>query len=95
MIEPFPLQQYPTGYGANVTLVPLVCYRPFVTGRYGVDLTAMAAELDPVIGRDDEIRRMIRVLCRRTKNNPVLIGEPGVGKVGGWMWAGVMMSLWL
>jgi len=36
--------------------------------------------LDPVIGRDDEIRRVIRVLCRRTKNNPVLIGEPGVGK---------------
>lgn len=40
----------------------------------------MAAKLDPVIGRDDEIRRVIRVLCRRTKNNPVLIGEPGVGK---------------
>ena len=49
-------------------------------GKYGVDLTARAAELDPVIGRDEEIRRTIRVLCRRTKNNPVLIGEPGVGK---------------
>uniref|UniRef100_A0A1D1ZMI1 Clp R domain-containing protein n=2 Tax=Auxenochlorella protothecoides TaxID=3075 RepID=A0A1D1ZMI1_AUXPR len=49
-------------------------------GKYGMDLTARAAELDPVIGRDDEIRRTIRVLCRRTKNNPVLIGEPGVGK---------------
>ena len=36
--------------------------------------------LDPVIGRDEEIRRCIRVLCRRTKNNPVLIGDPGVGK---------------
>jgi len=48
--------------------------------KYGVDLTAKAAELDPVIGRDEEIRRVIRVLCRRTKNNPVLIGEPGVGK---------------
>jgi len=48
--------------------------------KYGVDLTARAAELDPVIGRDEEIRRVIRVLCRRTKNNPVLIGEPGVGK---------------
>jgi ATP-dependent Clp protease ATP-binding subunit ClpB len=48
--------------------------------KYGVDLTAMAAKLDPVIGRDDEIRRVIRILCRRTKNNPVLIGEPGVGK---------------
>ncbi len=48
--------------------------------RYGQDLTANAAKLDPVIGRDDEIRRMVRVLCRRTKNNPVLIGEPGVGK---------------
>lgn len=50
--------------------------------RFGLDLTelARAGELDPVIGRDDEIRRVIRVLSRRTKNNPVLIGEPGVGK---------------
>ncbi len=50
--------------------------------RYGRDLTKMASQgkLDPVIGRDDEIRRTIQVLSRRTKNNPVLIGEPGVGK---------------
>jgi ATP-dependent Clp protease ATP-binding subunit ClpB len=50
--------------------------------RYGRDLTKMASsgKLDPVIGRDDEIRRVIQVLSRRTKNNPVLIGEPGVGK---------------
>ncbi|MDQ7842686.1 MAG: ATP-dependent chaperone ClpB [Armatimonadota bacterium] len=50
--------------------------------RYGRDLTALAAagKLDPVIGRDDEIRRVIQVLSRRTKNNPVLIGDPGVGK---------------
>ena len=50
--------------------------------RYGRDLTAYAREgkLDPVIGRDDEIRRTIQILSRRTKNNPVLIGEPGVGK---------------
>ena len=50
--------------------------------RYGVDLTARAraGELDPVIGRDSEIRRVVQVLSRRTKNNPVLIGEPGVGK---------------
>ena len=50
--------------------------------RYGRDLTeaASAGKLDPVIGRDDEIRRVIQVLSRRTKNNPVLIGEPGVGK---------------
>ncbi|GLI67219.1 hypothetical protein VaNZ11_011143 [Volvox africanus] len=48
--------------------------------KYGTDLTANAARADPVIGRDDEIRRVVRVLCRRTKNNPVLIGEPGVGK---------------
>jgi ATP-dependent Clp protease ATP-binding subunit ClpB len=50
--------------------------------KYGVDLTASAREgkLDPVIGRDSEIRRVIQVLSRRTKNNPVLIGEPGVGK---------------
>jgi ATP-dependent Clp protease ATP-binding subunit ClpB len=50
--------------------------------RYGQDLTARAREgkIDPVIGRDEEIRRVIQVLSRRTKNNPVLIGEPGVGK---------------
>jgi ATP-dependent Clp protease ATP-binding subunit ClpB len=50
--------------------------------RYGRDLTKLAAQgkLDPVIGRDEEIRRVIQVLSRRTKNNPVLIGDPGVGK---------------
>ena len=50
--------------------------------KYGSDLTKLAAigKLDPVIGRDEEIRRVIQVLSRRTKNNPVLIGEPGVGK---------------
>src|SRR5579871_1961190 len=50
--------------------------------KYGRDLTQLASQgkLDPVIGRDDEIRRVIQVLSRRTKNNPVLIGEPGVGK---------------
>lgn len=50
--------------------------------KYGVDLTALAREgkIDPVIGRDEEVRRTIQVLSRRTKNNPVLIGEPGVGK---------------
>ena len=50
--------------------------------KYGVDLTARAREgkIDPVIGRDHEIRRVLQVLSRRTKNNPVLIGEPGVGK---------------
>src|SRR5260221_10780435 len=50
--------------------------------RYGRDLTELArkCKLDPVIGRDEEIRRVVQVLSRRTKNNPVLIGEPGVGK---------------
>ena len=50
--------------------------------KYARDLTELArkGKLDPVIGRDDEIRRTIQVLSRRTKNNPVLIGEPGVGK---------------
>ncbi len=50
--------------------------------KYGKDLTALARQgkIDPVIGRDDEIRRVMQVLTRRTKNNPVLIGEPGVGK---------------
>ncbi|MGZ3746873.1 MAG: ATP-dependent chaperone ClpB [Pseudobdellovibrionaceae bacterium] len=53
-----------------------------VLNKYARDLTALAAEgkLDPVVGRDEEIRRVIQVLSRRTKNNPVLIGEPGVGK---------------
>ncbi|TVP78175.1 MAG: ATP-dependent chaperone ClpB [Puniceicoccaceae bacterium] len=50
--------------------------------KYGIDLVAMArkGKMDPVIGRDSEIRRVIRILSRKTKNNPVLIGEPGVGK---------------
>src|SRR5579864_1164630 len=50
--------------------------------RYGRDLTQLAAagKVDPVIGRDEEIRRVIQILSRRTKNNPVLVGEPGVGK---------------
>mgnify|MGYP000988592318 CR=1 FL=1 len=50
--------------------------------KYGTDLTAKAREgkIDPVIGRDEEIRRIMQVLSRRTKNNPVLIGEPGTGK---------------
>src|SRR5437763_1969229 len=50
--------------------------------KFGVDLTKSARDgkLDPVIGRDAEIRRVVQVLSRRTKNNPVLIGEPGVGK---------------
>ena len=53
-----------------------------VLRKYARDLTSLAAEgkLDPVVGRDEEIRRVIQVLSRRTKNNPVLIGEPGVGK---------------
>jgi len=50
--------------------------------KYGRDLTAMARQgkLDPVIGRDEEIRRVVQILSRRTKNNPALIGDPGVGK---------------
>ncbi|MDP7297728.1 MAG: type VI secretion system ATPase TssH, partial [Gammaproteobacteria bacterium] len=53
-----------------------------VLDKYTIDLTERAEQgrLDPVIGRDDEIRRTVQVLQRRTKNNPVLIGEPGVGK---------------
>lgn len=53
-----------------------------VLEKYGIDLTELArrGKLDPVIGRDDEIRRCIQILSRRTKNNPVIIGEPGVGK---------------
>ena len=53
-----------------------------VLEKYGRDLTKDVAEgkLDPVIGRDEEIRRVIQILSRKTKNNPILIGEPGVGK---------------
>lgn len=53
-----------------------------VLNKYGQDLVerARAGKLDPVIGRDNEIRNVIRILSRKTKNNPVLIGEPGVGK---------------
>lgn len=56
--------------------------KPGALSQYSRDLTAMAREgkLDPVIGREDEIRRLIQILSRRTKNNPCLIGEPGVGK---------------
>ena len=52
------------------------------SSKFTIDLTERAEQgkLDPIIGRDDEIRRTIQILQRRTKNNPVLIGEPGVGK---------------
>jgi ATP-dependent Clp protease ATP-binding subunit ClpB len=57
--------------------------------KYGTDLTANAARLDPVIGRDDEIRRVVRILSRRTKNNPVLVGEVRrEGRAGGEMAGG-------
>ena len=51
-------------------------------GKYAINLNERARQgkLDPVIGRDDEIRRVLQILSRRTKNNPILVGEPGVGK---------------
>jgi ATP-dependent Clp protease ATP-binding subunit ClpB len=68
------------GHQRVTTQNPEVTYESLE--KYGRDLTQMAklGKLDPVIGRDEEIRRVIQVLSRRTKNNPVLIGEPGVGK---------------
>jgi ATP-dependent Clp protease ATP-binding subunit ClpA len=68
--------------GSGAELGPEVDREPSALERYGRDLTAAARAglLDPVIGRDTEIRRLIQVLSRRGKNNPVLIGEPGVGK---------------
>jgi len=68
------------GSGRVTTQDPEATYNSLQ--KYGVDLTARAREggLDPVIGRDTEIRRVVQVLSRRTKNNPVLIGDPGVGK---------------
>jgi len=87
------LQEAGAGRDALASSLPSVRGDQRVTGpdpentfqaleKYGTDLTAIAAagKLDPVIGRDAEIRRVIQVLSRRTKNNPVLIGEPGVGK---------------
>ena len=75
--RPCPTSAAPPGSPAPTPRAPS---RPW--SKYGVDLTALAREgkLDPVIGRDAEIRRVVQVLSRRTKNNPVLIGEPGVGK---------------
>ncbi|GII53661.1 chaperone protein ClpB [Planotetraspora thailandica] len=68
------------GHGRVTSETPEDTYQALE--KYGVDLTerAKAGKLDPVIGRDTEIRRVVQVLSRRTKNNPVLIGEPGVGK---------------
>src|ERR1700743_1652518 len=68
------------GSGRVTTQDPEETYKALE--KYGVDLTQLAKDgkLDPVIGRDSEIRRVVQVLSRRTKNNPVLIGEPGVGK---------------
>ncbi len=68
------------GHQHVTSQTPEETYQPLE--RYGRDLTQMAShgKLDPVIGRDEEIRRVIQILSRRTKNNPVLIGDPGVGK---------------
>ncbi len=68
------------GHQRVTSQTPEETYQPLE--RYGRDLTQMAShgKLDPVIGRDEEIRRVIQILSRRTKNNPVLIGDPGVGK---------------
>jgi ATP-dependent Clp protease ATP-binding subunit ClpB len=68
------------GHQRVTSAMPEVAYEALE--KYGVDLVEQARQgkLDPVIGRDDEIRRAIRILSRKTKNNPVLIGEPGVGK---------------
>jgi ATP-dependent Clp protease ATP-binding subunit ClpA len=72
----------PAAPAAELRLEPADSPEPGALERYGRDLTAAAraGALDPVIGRDTEIRRLIQVLSRRSKNNPVLIGEPGVGK---------------
>ena len=66
----------------NINFTPNTTQKVDVLKKYGRDLTDLAAtgKLDPVIGREEEILRVIRILSRRTKNNPVLIGEPGVGK---------------
>ncbi|MEW6424700.1 MAG: ATP-dependent Clp protease ATP-binding subunit [Bacillota bacterium] len=75
MLGGVPLAGQPQAAKARATNTP-------VLDRFGRDLTALAAEdkLDPVVGREKEIERVVQILSRRTKNNPVLIGEPGVGK---------------
>ncbi len=82
------ISRFAPDYRAAPKLSPAAGQKPSrrsdtkVLDQYSRDLTELAArgELDPVIGREEEIRRVIQILCRRTKNNPVLIGEPGVGK---------------
>lgn len=73
---------YDSANGENVRTAPRKSKRNSALGYFGTDLTdkARAGELDPVVGRDIQIKRMITILGRRTKNNPVLLGEPGVGK---------------
>src|SRR5439155_1514855 len=75
-------QGNPEIYPEHLLLALLDQELPQTLAQFGRDLTGAAEEgkLDPVIGRDEEIRRVIQVLSRRTKNNPVLIGDPGVGK---------------
>ena len=71
-----------TAFSQNFSRNPEEKSANFDLSKYGTDLTQKARDgkLDPVIGRGKETERVIQVLCRRTKNNPVLIGEPGVGK---------------
>ena len=84
--KPAPLRRHPQGAGLRARHARVTDQNPEskyqALERYAHDLTESARQgkLDPVIGREDEIRRVMQVLCRRTKNNPVLIGEPGVGK---------------
>ncbi|MEE2822803.1 MAG: ATP-dependent Clp protease ATP-binding subunit [Acidobacteriota bacterium] len=70
------------GTGVSIDPVSSKSKEPLILAEFSRDLTAAAANgmLDPLIGRDAEIERLVQILCRRTKNNPVLIGEPGVGK---------------
>ncbi len=82
-VKPEPLiRAFNTARGTKRVTSPEAEATSSALDQYGVDLTEQAREgrLDPVIGRDTEIRRVVQVLARRTKNNPVLIGEPGVGK---------------
>lgn len=76
------LEQEGTGFSVNKTTTATKPKNNEALSKYTTDLTELAAKnkLDPVIGRDDEIRRAIQILNRRSKNNPVIIGEPGVGK---------------
>ena len=82
-MKPMMVMLKPAGAASSLRISAMVTKSETpALNQFGRDLTQLAREgaLDPIIGREDEIDRILQVLCRRTKNNPILLGEPGVGK---------------